>query len=76
MPQITLTPGAKLRAARLAAGLTQTELASRLGWNQSTVANLEADRKGMSLDRLDEVAQAIGCDPHSIDTRLSPLKLR
>jgi transcriptional regulator with XRE-family HTH domain len=70
MPATTLGPGAKLRAARIAAGLTQAELAERLGIKQPSVAQAEKDRTKITLDRLLKFSLAIGCDPHSIDARL------
>jgi transcriptional regulator with XRE-family HTH domain len=71
MPTTALGPGARLRAARETAGLSRRELASRLGWAESSVANLENGQRVPSLDRIHQVATAIGCDPRSIDPRLA-----
>ena len=76
MSTTTLGPGARLRAAREAAGLSQADLARQLGVTPAAITNLESDAKRITLDRIDEVCLAIGCDPHSIDHRLSPLRLR
>lgn len=54
--------GARLRALRRAAGLTQLELARRLGTTQSAVARLEAGRQRLSLAALQRAATELGCD--------------
>jgi len=72
MPPTTATgPGARLRAAREAAGVSRRDLARRLDVAYPTLADIEADRKPISLDKIHEVAVAIGIDPHSIDERLA-----
>jgi len=53
--------GAEIFAARTAAGLTQKELADRVGMHQSAIARLEdADYKGHSLKTLRRIASALG----------------
>lgn len=64
------TPGARVKAARKAAGLTQRQLAARLGCAQPQIAKVERDQAAPSLDRLYALAQAIGCDPGTLDPRL------
>jgi transcriptional regulator with XRE-family HTH domain len=54
--------GREVRRARLAAGLTQSALASELGTNSSYVANLEAGRLNLTVGQLARVAGAIGAD--------------
>lgn len=67
IPQ-TLTPcdvaavGQRLRTLRCEAGLTQSELALRLGTTQSAVARLEAGRQRLSLAALQRAAAELGCD--------------
>ena len=48
-----------LIAARLAAGLTQAELAERLGTKQPAVARLESGAMPPSLDMLKRLAKAL-----------------
>lgn len=52
--------GEKLKAARKAAGLSQVELAARIGCNQKDVARWEAGREPKALT-LKKLAQALGC---------------
>jgi ribosome-binding protein aMBF1 (putative translation factor) len=48
--------------ARMAAGLTQKQLAEMIGTRQSAIARLEdADYEGHSLSMLRRVAAALGC---------------
>lgn len=52
--------GARIRALRLAAGLTQAELARRTGIHRPNIARVEAGRHTPSLETLARLAQAIG----------------
>lgn len=52
--------GARLRELRLAAGLTQAELARRTGIHRPNIARVEAGRHTPSLDTLARLASAIG----------------
>lgn len=52
--------GARLRQLRLAAGLTQAELARRTGIHRPNIARVEAGRHTPSLETLARLASAIG----------------
>jgi transcriptional regulator with XRE-family HTH domain len=53
--------GAEIFSARKAAGLTQKQLAERVGMHQSAIARLEdADYDGHSLKTLERIAAALG----------------
>ena len=52
--------GARLRELRLAAGLTQAELARRTGIHRPNIARVEAGRHTPSLETLSRMATAIG----------------
>jgi hypothetical protein len=55
--------GAALPTARRAAGLSQRELGARVGVAQQQIARWEASGyRGASLERVDEVARALGYD--------------
>lgn len=58
--------GALLREARLRAGLTQHELALRVGWSPDTLASYETGRRGLRAAQLLEVASALGVPPASL----------
>jgi len=53
---------AELTAVRLAAGLSQTEVAARMGTSQSAVARLEAGDGDVRLSTLERYASAVGCE--------------
>ena len=55
--------------ARQAAGLTQTEIASRMGTSQSVVARLENARHMPTFEMIARYAAAIGC---RLDIHLVP----
>jgi ribosome-binding protein aMBF1 (putative translation factor) len=51
----------ELVSARTRAGLTQAEVAERMGTTQSVVARLEGGKRQPSLRTVQRYAQAIGC---------------
>jgi predicted transcriptional regulator len=51
---------AELVAQRQAAGLSQTEVAARMGTSQSSVARLEAGTADVRLSTLERYAAAVG----------------
>jgi transcriptional regulator with XRE-family HTH domain len=51
-----------LRGARVEAGLTQSELASRLGTDQTFVSKYESGERRLDILELRELCQAIGTD--------------
>ncbi len=62
---LDLRVGELIYSARTAAGLTQKQLADRMGTGQSAVARLEdADYQGHSLNMLKRVARALGYRVH------------
>jgi ribosome-binding protein aMBF1 (putative translation factor) len=52
--------GERVRAAREQAGLSQRELAERVGTNRAAIARLEAGGVGARLTTLHRVASAVG----------------
>lgn len=79
-----MPPADLIRTARLAQGLTQNELAMRLGTTQSAVARLEADGANPRFETLVKALTACGRElsletrPHrsSIDETLVARQLR
>lgn len=59
----SLQVGKALRKAREEAGLSQTQLATKLALPQSTVSKLESGERSLSLEELDPVSHALGVTP-------------
>ncbi|WDZ81458.1 helix-turn-helix transcriptional regulator (plasmid) [Ensifer adhaerens] len=62
---------ALLVAKREAAGLTQSELAAKLGEYQSFVARLESGQRRVDVVEFLELAALLGFDPHEMMDQLS-----
>jgi HTH-type transcriptional regulator / antitoxin HipB len=54
--------GERIRALREAGGISQAELARRIGSTQPSIARLEAGRVSPTLETLDRVAAALGAE--------------
>lgn len=54
--------GLEIKFARLRAGLTQQQIADRVGCPQSTIARLEKAGHDASVGFVAEVAEALGCE--------------
>ena len=52
--------GARIRAARIARGMTQADLAEAIGVSRSAVAQWETDRAGQVRGNLARVAEVLG----------------
>lgn len=52
----------RLRAERVAKGLTQAETAKRLKWTTAKYARRESGTVGITADELVEIMKALGCD--------------
>ena len=56
--------GVRVRAARVAAGLTQLELARAMGYStRSTISRIESGDNQVPMDRLDALATALRTTP-------------
>jgi transcriptional regulator with XRE-family HTH domain len=55
--------GNALRARRVAARLTQVQLANALGWSHSAVADVEAGRRKLNIFEFVDYLRALGSDP-------------
>lgn len=64
------TTGEQIKAARIAAGLTQGELAEKAGLARQYVYQVESGREGARLETLWALAVALGINPHTLDERL------
>ena len=63
--------GEKIRDARERAGLSERELATRMGTSQATVARLEAGGVGVTLTTLQKVVTALDLN---VTVELSPAR--
>ncbi|MBI2909637.1 MAG: helix-turn-helix transcriptional regulator [Chloroflexi bacterium] len=71
-PQFEFTKA--LIAARLAAGLTQKQMAEKMGISQAAVARLESGARLPNLDTLYRLARVLGVD--FVTTPEEPLAIR
>lgn len=68
-----MTQGEKLRYRRKVIGMTQDELASRLGYSsKSSIAYIESGRSSIPLHRVKEFAAVLACDPQDLADDLEP----
>ena len=63
LPETAAGMGARIRAARLAQGLTQEDLARAVGVTRSAVAQWETGRAGQVGGNLTRLAQTLGTGP-------------
>ena len=68
-----MTLGSNIKAAREAAGLSQTELARRIGSDQKQVYRYETDDQDMSFKRFLKIAEALGVSPEDLIKNLKIL---
>ena len=69
-PNLAEEAGRKLREARRQAGLTQMELAHKVGVNQAVVSRLENGHGNPTMGLVQDVARALGLEPHiELETR-------
>jgi transcriptional regulator with XRE-family HTH domain len=52
--------GARIQQARKALGITQQELAARLGYTQAALSNYELCKRRLYLANLEQIASALG----------------
>jgi transcriptional regulator with XRE-family HTH domain len=62
-----------LRRTRIEAGLTQADLASRIGRDQSHISLIEGSQRRLDLVEFHEIARAIGADPVRLFAEISAL---
>lgn len=58
--------GSNIRRLRKEKGLTQAELAKRIGKDSSYISKLENDETKGNLDTLSDIAQALGVSLHDL----------
>jgi len=55
--------GENVRERRLAAGLSQEELASRAGLHRTYISSLERGERNVAVENIFALAGALGCQP-------------
>ncbi|MBL8553707.1 MAG: helix-turn-helix transcriptional regulator [Phenylobacterium sp.] len=60
-----------VRTAREEAGLTQAEVARRIGRDQSHVSLIERSQRRLDVVEFDKIARAIGVDPVDLFARIA-----
>lgn len=58
--EVRVEPGTLIRSRRLAHGLTQAQLARRVGTTQSAISRLESGREMPTIARLEQLLVALG----------------
>jgi transcriptional regulator with XRE-family HTH domain len=57
---------ANVRRMRLAAGLSQEQLAERAGLHRTYISSVERGLRNVSLENIFGLAAALGCDPREL----------
>lgn len=65
--------GARVKALRLMAGLSQDELAGRAGLQRTHVSRIEAGKYAVTLETIQAIAEALGMTVDIIDKALQDL---
>jgi transcriptional regulator with XRE-family HTH domain len=60
-----------IRQARVGAGLTQAELAARIGRDQSHVSLIEGSQRRLDLVEFHQISRALGQDPVALFARIA-----
>ena len=60
--------GRRLRALRLAAGMTQGQLADKAGLDRAFYVDLENAKHGVQVDRIYDMADTMGVSPADLFT--------
>ena len=53
--------GTRIQMLRIALGITQEDLAKRVGYTRTSLVNIEQGRQRIPLHQIEEIAKAIGC---------------
>lgn len=67
-----MTTGARIKAARKAAGMTQAELAAKLGISFQSIGQWENDLRNPKIGTLNKIAKALGVPVTELDPSIIP----
>lgn len=66
MEKVYLDLGQRIRERRMRIGLSQAELAERIGQTRASVANLEAGKQRLMLHTVETLAEALEWTPKGL----------
>ena len=66
-----MSVGQNIKKARKKAGITQKELAQKLGLSFQSIAQWENDLRNPKVETLRRIANALECDPSELDNSLA-----
>ena len=69
---LRITFGINFKAARIKAGLTQTDITGLTGIAQTYISSIECGKQNPTLDTLAALAEAIGSDVRTLLKQLPP----
>lgn len=58
---MAVTIGQQIKRYRTQAEMTQAELAELIGITHSAISLIEADKRGVTIDKLRKICEALGC---------------
>jgi len=58
--------GSRVRLIREMLGISQDELAKKIGLNRTSITNIEIGRQRLSLDGVEDLAKALGTTPKNL----------
>jgi transcriptional regulator with XRE-family HTH domain len=61
-----MTAGQNIKAAREMAGISQTELAERIGTTRQQIGKYETGTQDMTVERMLRIAAALGVEPNTL----------
>jgi transcriptional regulator with XRE-family HTH domain len=61
-----MTAGQNIKAAREKAGISQTELAERIGTTRQQIGKYETGTQDMTVERMLRIAAALGVEPNTL----------
>jgi transcriptional regulator with XRE-family HTH domain len=61
-----MTAGQNIKSARERAGISQTELAERIGTTRQQIGKYEAGSQDMTVARMLRIASALGVEPDTL----------
>ena len=64
--------GGNVKSARIAAGITQEELAERSGFSQQYISGLESGKRNPTIVSIYELSQALGVSHEQLVVRQAP----